>query len=907
MVVEIGLLVLAAGLSLLAGYLLQKKQKSLVQDDKPTTLATRGAFLPRIIGTRRVGCVFAWAGDRATRKEKSGAKGSSFEGKVTVFTETGWHLLCIGPAYALHEIEQSGKKIFVGPITRLSHPSGSTIDLGNEGSFKIFWGDAGQPVNTFLGDAARVGVASRWPQTCYIEWRNKRLGSSPNWPQITYTVEVRPVQLLGPILTQSPAVMDATQVLAGDTYPITGVNNGAPGTGYFEMAGNLTSRFKPLMQIQVSGNSGLGSTQNFHVHAVSVQSGPTRTRLTFEETLTGATADGIVTPFDAQGDDGINPAHIIAELLFEEWPYGAGNDRDAITGDVDMASLEALGVRCDRLNENLPGSIIAQDGQDLKGLLGGMLQDLGVMWPMNPRTGKLEFTPIRLPVGTLPNITYDMQQGVLPEIETLHGERPVDRIVFSFSDRANNFRDMTIAVDEDGHATQFEAYRARTVQIITTTNFGAASRIAERRSFEELAGGGQIIINSNRGARLLMPGRPIIADGIEEVLRVTQVQIDPLSGDVRLTVINDFYGAPKSTFQAGGGNTGSPLQPVDQDPAFFPIEVPEFLAVGEPQTVIVVRVRKHAGISSADIYISRDDATYTIIGNDQSIMSGGRFSGSFSANTEMDLTNGPTITIDGPDPLAMLDLTADTTSWRAGRQLAILVTAAGGVEICFLKKLTALGGSSYRLDGLIRARYDTVPLTFATNDRIFVLQNDDGLLVQDVLLVPQVLLYAKSQPKGNGTFPLAQIAPQSATLYGKGVRPIPVRQIRLNLGSGSAGSGTANWGDLSYKAAGSSPADDLIVRWDWSTPRSAGSGAGLFGYGSAVADVTPEGSFLVEILDIADVLKRATTVFLPTYTYLRADRIADFTSEPASFKVRITQQRAGYNSDPTVVTITRTT
>ena len=37
-VTELIYLLVAVGLALLAGYLLQKKNKSLVQDDKPTTL-----------------------------------------------------------------------------------------------------------------------------------------------------------------------------------------------------------------------------------------------------------------------------------------------------------------------------------------------------------------------------------------------------------------------------------------------------------------------------------------------------------------------------------------------------------------------------------------------------------------------------------------------------------------------------------------------------------------------------------------------------------------------------------------------------------------------------------------------------------------------------------------------------
>lgn len=906
MVVQVAFLVLSIGLSLLAGYLLQKKNKSLVQDDKPTTLATRGSYLPLVKGRHRVGPIFGWAGGRRTTKEKApGGKGSSLGGSPsqTIFREDGWHQLCIGPAFCLWEIEQNGVPIFVGPITADSHPSGSTIDLGNEGSFRIFWGENDQPQNTYLGDASRVGVSSRWPRCCYVEWRGKRMGPSPNWPQMTYVVETRPQEISGPILTGTPGYIEPTQVLSSETFAINAVVTGSPGTAYWELLGDQTARFKPKGKIQVTGNTGLGTDTDFTLLKVVFTGSPTvRTRLFTNETIPGAaTADGDVKPYDSQGDDGWNGAHALAELLFEQWPFGLSLDKS----EWNMTSLEALGSLIDENGENLRCSLIAPNGQDARGLLGGIMQDLGVMISLNMRTGLLEFVPVRKPTGTIPHIPFDAQVQ-RTEIEVQLGSRPVDRLVFAFSDEENAFRDMTIAVDDDGQASQAEFYRARSVQIISTSNFDTAARISQRRALEELAGGGEFRIFANRAARVLIPGEAITADGFNEVLRVMQTKHDPLSGQVEVVVVNDFYGGTISSFLTNRANTGGTGQAVEADEQFAVVEVPEVLTgAGGPQTVLFAHVRAHAGVSSHDLHISRDDVTYAIaVSGDLSIITGGTLDEALDDAWEQD--QGPEFTALGPDIGDVLDLTSDVVSWRNGRQLVVFVDGSGNQEIAFLKKITFVAGTTWRLDGLIRARYDTRPLSLGAGTRFFILQNDDGEPIQDPLLAPQVTLYGKSQPRGQGVLPLPQITPESVQLYGKGIRPVPVSGVKLDTGSNSAGSGNTRWGDLFYRTTGVGSEDDLVLTWAYSTPQTAGTGAGLFGAGATVFDADPEGDFIVEILDSMSTVKRTVVVSTNSYTYTRADRIADFGSEPSSFKVRVTQLRGGQQADPVTETFSKT-
>ena len=244
---------LSVGVSLIAQRLLAKKNDKPISDDKPTTLTTRGSYCNWFLGVRQIGPCVAWAGDRAKRKEKiPGGKGLSSP-KQDVWYEAAWHVLAVGPCDSLIAIEQSGETIFRGPITRASHPSGSTVDLGSEGSFTIYWGEQTQPVNAFLGDNARVSISSRWPRLCYVVWNKKRLGAQPVWPVLNYTMSRRPS---GAFLTSSQPWYEPTATLAGTPNAIVArVSNSNPDIGYLEIVGDFTEEIDPGLPVAVSGNA----------------------------------------------------------------------------------------------------------------------------------------------------------------------------------------------------------------------------------------------------------------------------------------------------------------------------------------------------------------------------------------------------------------------------------------------------------------------------------------------------------------------------------------------------------------------------------------------------------------------------------------------------------------------------
>jgi len=897
---QLGWAALSFALSYLAGKLLAKKSGLKVDDDKPTTLTTRGSYMNYVLGRRRIGPLFASAPplDREIKKEKAkGGKGLGSSAKTEVYYEVGWHVLgSNGPYWAMHGILQNGKVLMGGTITRDSHPSGTTVDLGKEGSFTIYWGEEDQPINAFLGDADRVGVTSRWPFKFYVVWNKKRLGTTPTWPVLDYIVTRRPE--LG-LLTLSQSYYEPTRTLTGATFDILGHVNGAEGVGHFTFSGDATQEFQGGTQVELVGNAMADGTYDvLRSETVQVVTGVhpfygtdivvTRTEVYLYGGVTAADDNGTMQQYEDAEDDGFNPAHLIAEALFAPWPQGLGLDPD---GDEpwDIDSLEEMGVQFEA--EGLRASYVAVNGEKASSMLAAFMQDYGFIVPIDSATGKLKFQLIREPSGTLPVIAYSAQVGSLAEIEKNHGERPADRLIFRFADREQAYGDMTIGIGDDAQASFEENQRSRVVEIPTTVNFRTAAIIAERRSQEILAGAGVITIAGARGARTFVPGQAFLADGVDPVLRVLGVEFSDTSSLVQIKAMVDYYGARASDFvnQTGGG--GAAYQPVQPDEQFDIIEVPEHLLDGDPMTVVIPRIRAHNQILSADLWISRDDTTYTLAETELDVQTGGTLSSQLDATDMSCLAQGPTFDALGPDIATVMDLSADATNWRLGRQLCVIVSDAG-VEICFLQNVTALGGSSYRLDGLLRARYDTVRLTHTVGARVYIFENTSIAFIQDLLLVPAEELWGKTQPNASsGQLPLPSVSPVGVVLRGKGLVPMdPIALTQLAPFKGSPAYATGN---------------DATFSWGYRSTASPKTGAGSQGAGVACGVSAVEGDFLIEFLTTANVLKHSVVQQATSYTYTNADLVTHFAGEPAAYKIRVTLQNGGFSSDYIELTVTK--
>lgn len=206
----VGAVVVSVALSYLANRFFAPEAPNPLVDDTPTTLARRGAFIPRIWGTRRTGPVFAWAGDRRTEEKNSGGGGKGGDGgggsSTITYFEKGWHAICIGPVHSLIQIRAGSTPLLGSPIIAGDNPSGSEFNI-SDSNYRMYWGNCDQLPDPIISSSAgqRVGIASSWPFLCYCFWDDRRLGGSPNWPQLDYTVQTRPIN---PVLTSSQGWLD---------------------------------------------------------------------------------------------------------------------------------------------------------------------------------------------------------------------------------------------------------------------------------------------------------------------------------------------------------------------------------------------------------------------------------------------------------------------------------------------------------------------------------------------------------------------------------------------------------------------------------------------------------------------------------------------------------------------------
>lgn len=612
--------------------------------------------------------------------------------------------------------------------------------------------------------------------------------------------------------------------------------------------------------------------------AVFIEEGTT---IFFESTLSGVVPNVGTVEGMERGLDGANAAHVIDQLLFAPYPHGAALDRS----DFDMASLEAIGVALGAGGERLLTHVIANEGEEIQQTIVNIMLDIGMMLSWDPQLGKFRFVLVRAPGANLPSISNDVRQGPLPEIETLLEDRHIDKLVYSFPDRSRNYRDTTTTIDDDGQQRQRGNQRARNVRLSIPTDFSTAHKIAERRSQEDLAPPTRYKVYGSRAARLLYPGQAIEVVDVNEVLRVLEVTPDLMTDKVTIDALVDSYGAAASTFEPeqGGGEAKEPAQPI-ADLAVGIIEVSRYLHNDRAMRIIIPRIRGSNQVVGASLHISRDNATYTEVGVDANIHTGGTLVAAVAAGGLAELEEGFEIAVQGVDSNDVQDLSASLDNWRAGRQVAVV-----GDEIMFVRNATLTAPGRMRLDGVLRGRLGTKMAAHGQGAQVFVFQFEEMLKVNDILLAPKKTIYVKSQPRTTVSFPIDSVTAVSKTLKGLALAPLNLVNLTTSNMSKSFATG-----------------QDVPIVWNYRSTEIPRTGAGMQGFGEVVTSSPFVGEFVLKIKDGGGVVKRTVVgLTAPTYLYTNANMVADFAGEPASFVVEVYAAEAGLVSDTETMTVTR--
>lgn len=781
----------ATGVSLLlAG---RKKNPTTPFDDRATTLSQRGAIIPNLYGRRRIGYCFAWAGERKSTSDRG----------LRTYYESGWHILCVGPCDALHGIYENGKPIFTRRLTPAEMPSGMKVTVDKHGDFYIYWGECDQPENKAFaktgtnkdGQPAYPGVKSRWPGVCYIHWVHKKLGYTPQWPRLEYEIERRGASNTETLAAPNWIDMttEANRITNTTVYVDAAFPAGTYTATYTEGACRWGTDFKWSVQNPVSKKYGFwivnakgtpiklmpgdgkqyagqagaeagnaGKSMTFHwpggalgvkmlaaVYKDNVAGAPNPTW-----TITGPNGTHVVEAVVQQNvtqygsaDDGMNPVHVIWQILTGPHPYGMAMPVDCL--DVDSFEACAAALAAERLPVNCGGDP-AIDGRTH---LGDVMADAGLT--LSQVGDKLRLVLIR--PDFLPRVTIPADAIVdgRPATTRTHGDSTPDRTTFYIKDRVRNYKANDHIGSGDHDALGVINGRPRTVQveIRTVTDVKTGAKVAGRRALDVGAEIGKFKFTVLRNADDLYPGQPISIEGVGDS-RVVLVRPGVVNEGTEITAVIDQYGriaddsAAVGDYVEGFGFNGP-------DAMVAAVQAPTDLAPTSALTYItVLRVRDSADVFSAGVMISADDANYIDLG-DTSYCTGGTLNSPIAAGDVLDDSPdpiGPTITVAGPDFADLVeDLTDRDREYDAGRQLVYI-----GGEWFKLRRATAVSGG-FRLDGLTRAQFGTEAADHAENADVFIVKRELLTFFTHPLLTSGDTIFVKAQPMDGGGYPAIEL------------------------------------------------------------------------------------------------------------------------------------------------------
>lgn len=758
-------------------YFTEEPEKPPVDESTPTT-SSRGAPIPRVMGTRRVGPVIGWVGGRRVEdvKQEQGGKGGGGKGDDVVvgykYHEQAVHYLCVGPADALHAVYVGEADILGGTITRDTHPNGSTVST-DKGSFRIYWGNCFDIATDSLADT--IGIGSGFPGVCHIVWDEYHLGETTAWPPIEYVVTYEPAQCF----------------------------------------------------------------------------------LGVDEWI---------------DDVGANPACALWELLTADRPIGCAIDptllsRASFTAAATTLDGEGLGINV--VATDL--TVVDQVDRILREIGGGLVQVGAQLHLVLRRSGDTAYA-----------LDDDIASATPPEIVVDCHKSTAEQTVYRYADSAQRYKQIDVATADDA-AAQYRAVRVTTDEIHCLTAADLVVPLTDRLGLERAVGAHTFRLRAGRNAADLMPGQPITWSEIGRA-RIVSITHDPAAGVVDLTCARDVYDpAASSTWSPStGAGTLSTGQTLTADTAVTLAELPPAWGATVPG-LVPLRIRSSSAALTADVLVSGDGGTsYASAGRVTNLAVGGTLDSAIAADAPWIIETGPTITVDSlaADAAMLLDLSGSLERWRGGDQLAYI---AG--EWFFVRGVTQLSATSWRLTGLMRARLGTTRLPHAAGERICILPRAAVTAVYPSVATPGATVHVKVVPASpTASLDASAVTAQTIDMVGRSVTPPPVGDPRATGADGLRGLFSSG--------------DDLVIAWQTRVANGHGRAADEQGAGIAIADDDPtaDGPTVVEIIDVTDAsVVRTVTVAAGTesLTYTAAQITADFGAAPAHIAAVISPTAGG--------------
>ena len=207
--------------------------------------------------------------------------------------------------------------------------------------------------------------------------------------------------------------------------------------------------------------------------------------------------------------------------------------------------------------------------------------------------------------------------------------------------------------------------------------------------------------------------------------------------------------------------------------------------------------------------------------------------------------------------------------------------------------MTAVVGG-WRLDGLIRARYDTLRADHAIGDQVFIVDATTLKTFTSSLLKNGATVYIKTVPTtATAAVDISTVAANELVIGSlRAYRPLPPDNFAGNMVNTFATGGA------------------VTFTWNYRVHDGDGRAADEVLAGEPIGAGTPsrDGPFLIDIMNAAGTTTvRTITVDDDTgnTTYANATMVGDFGTEPASFQARLTNVSGSYRSTSRSILIER--
>ena len=633
------------------------------------------------------------------------------------------------------------------------------------------------------------------------------------------------------------------------------------------------------------------------VKHVGVPSTNGSTNVVLKDPVYGLKADvGEVESYISDSESGVkgaNPAHVLAQVLFEQYPHGLGLDSSL----WDLDSFQSIGELS--ASEAFKIHIQANRGQEASEIVSKILSEGHMYIAWNANDGKYYLGAFR--ASELENVKVvepEVLSGNYPQYTFLQNPDIPNAISFSYKSRKHNYRRRTRLMSNDGASITAGNRVQKTIKLDTVTDVFSAEIIAKRKKRELLSQVNEYKFSMKNEARSLLPGDSFILRdfpeaGYEEYMKVISVEIDPDSSKIKVTGTTDVFTNYElvETSTVSGPDVPPPFGE-DSDTASSKTghdlvseiwELPPYLSDNKI-TNALLRVAYSQASEIATVLASADNLSYEQVGQNRACV-GGVLLQEIDARTPMvfDSTFAEFKQLGSRSPLSVPVL--DTEQWSKNRVVGYM-----GGELFSIKQVIPMADDHFKVEGVLRARLGTQRTGHPVGSIMYIFPLSELVRFSDLNMSSGRSLHMKALPPGTD---LDSAIRREKKLEGTGIRPLRVEGLRNKRMDNEFFSNTL-----------------IKLFWMFHDPEAY---RGRFGGGFQRAgekreeSTNPKGFFRIKIFkEDETVPMREEEITKPSYDYDASTRIADSGgSEPTHFVFQVEHVYNGYSSTSNSITITR--